>query len=69
MPSVAMMKLTQRKGGMLSCGWLPPAGDSAAVAGLNGKEQVIVDGKQNLRPGGKVRIVVAEARGDGKEKG
>jgi len=44
-------------------------GDSAAVAGLNGKEQVIVDGKQNLRPGGKVRIVVAEAWGDGKEKG
>ncbi|MYM21279.1 efflux RND transporter periplasmic adaptor subunit [Duganella sp. FT135W] len=31
-------------------------GESAAVSGLNGDEQVIVDGKQNLRPGGKVRI-------------
>jgi RND family efflux transporter MFP subunit len=31
-------------------------GESAAVTGLDGSEQVIVDGKQNLRPGGKVRI-------------
>jgi multidrug efflux pump subunit AcrA (membrane-fusion protein) len=31
-------------------------GESAAVTGLDGNEQVIVDGKQNLRPGGKVRI-------------
>jgi RND family efflux transporter MFP subunit len=31
-------------------------GENAAVTGLDGNEQVIVDGKQNLRPGGKVRI-------------
>jgi RND family efflux transporter MFP subunit len=31
-------------------------GEFAAVSGLAGTEQVIVDGKQNLRPGGKVRI-------------
>ncbi len=36
-------------------------GDRAAVSGLNGDEQVIVDGKQNLRPGGKVRIASASA--------
>lgn len=34
-------------------------GDFAAVSGLKGDEQVIVDGKQNLRPGGKVRIATA----------
>ncbi|KQQ47643.1 RND transporter [Duganella sp. Leaf126] len=32
-------------------------GEFAAVSGLKGNEQVIVDGKQNLRPGGKVRII------------
>ena len=31
-------------------------GEFAAVSGLVGTEKVIVDGKQNLRPGGKVRI-------------
>ncbi len=31
-------------------------GPNAAVTGLNGDEQVIVDGKQNLRPGSKVRL-------------
>jgi RND family efflux transporter MFP subunit len=31
-------------------------GEFAAVSGLAGTEKVIVDGKQNLRPGGKVRI-------------
>lgn len=31
-------------------------GASAAVTGLTGGEQVITDGKQNLRPGGKVRM-------------
>jgi len=41
-------------------------GDSAAVSGLDGSEQVIVDGKQNLRPGGKVRIA---ATGGDKQKG
>jgi len=41
-------------------------GESAAVSGLDGSEQVIVDGKQNLRPGGKVRIA---ATGGDKQKG
>ena len=31
-------------------------GDRAAVTGLKGSEQVVTDGKQNLRPGGKVRV-------------
>lgn len=31
-------------------------GDRAAVTGLAGSEQVITEGKQNLRPGGKVRL-------------
>jgi len=31
-------------------------GDRAAVTGLAGNEQVITEGKQNLRPGGKVRL-------------
>lgn len=31
-------------------------GDRAAVTGLKGDEQVITEGKQNLRPGGKVRV-------------
>ncbi|MCG2584893.1 efflux RND transporter periplasmic adaptor subunit [Massilia sp. TS11] len=30
-------------------------GDQAAVAGLNGDEQIITEGKQNLRPGGKIK--------------
>ncbi len=36
-------------------------GLNAAVSGLTGDEQVITDGKQNLRPGGKVKL--AEAPG------
>ncbi|MET0322852.1 MAG: efflux RND transporter periplasmic adaptor subunit, partial [Duganella sp.] len=36
-------------------------GDLAAVSGLTGKERVIVDGKQNLRPGGKVRVASTTA--------
>lgn len=40
-------------------------GPYAAVSGLNGDEKIIVEGKQNLRPGGKVRIAEAE----GKKKG
>jgi multidrug efflux system membrane fusion protein len=36
-------------------------GLNAAVTGLSGDEQVITEGKQNLRPGGKIRL--AEARG------
>lgn len=31
-------------------------GDRAVVTGLKGDEQVITEGKQNLRPGGKVRV-------------
>lgn len=34
-------------------------GDHAAVTGLSGTEQVITEGKQNLRPGGKVRLAQA----------
>ena len=34
-------------------------GDHAAVTGLSGAEQVITEGKQNLRPGGKVRLAQA----------
>jgi hypothetical protein len=32
------------------------AGVDAAVSGLAGSEQVITDGKQNVRPGAKVRL-------------
>jgi RND family efflux transporter MFP subunit len=42
-------------------------GPYAAVSGLNGDEKIIVEGKQNLRPGGKVRI--ADAAPEGKKKG
>ena len=31
-------------------------GDYAAVTGLAGNEKVITEGKQNLRPGGKIRL-------------
>jgi multidrug efflux system membrane fusion protein len=34
-------------------------GLNAAVSGLTGVEQVITDGKQNLRPGGKIRLAKA----------
>ncbi len=34
-------------------------GEHAAVTGLAGNEQVITEGKQNLRPGGKVRLATA----------
>ncbi|NGZ82965.1 efflux RND transporter periplasmic adaptor subunit [Duganella aceris] len=44
-------------------------GDRAAVMGLNGDERVIVDGKQNLRPGGKVRVAGADKAGETKQKG
>jgi len=35
-------------------------GEYAAVTGLQGTEQVITEGKQNLRPGGKVRLAGAK---------
>jgi multidrug efflux system membrane fusion protein len=38
-------------------------GLNAAVTGLNGNEQVITEGKQNLRPGGKVRPAGAPMAG------
>jgi RND family efflux transporter MFP subunit len=41
-------------------------GVSAAVSGLTGDEKVITEGKQNLRPGGKVRLAGA---GEGKHEG
>ena len=45
-------------------------GLNAAVTGLNGDEQVITEGKQNLRPGGKVRLAGAKphAAPAGKDK-
>jgi RND family efflux transporter MFP subunit len=39
-------------------------GLNAAVSGLTGDEQVITDGKQNLRPGGKIKL----AQGPGAKK-
>ncbi|HEX8479162.1 MAG TPA: efflux RND transporter periplasmic adaptor subunit [Telluria sp.] len=50
-------------------------GQDAVVTGLTGSEKVITEGKQNLRPGGKVKIAPASApgsgpgRGEGKGKG
>jgi len=41
-------------------------GALAAVTGLNGDEQIIVEGKQNLRPGGKVRIAEPAVAQNGK---
>lgn len=38
-------------------------GLNAAVTGLAGTEQVITEGKQNLRPGGKVRLATAKPQG------
>ncbi|MFC5459573.1 efflux RND transporter periplasmic adaptor subunit [Massilia niabensis] len=38
-------------------------GLNAAVTGLAGNEQVITEGKQNLRPGGKVRLAAAKPQG------
>jgi multidrug efflux system membrane fusion protein len=36
-------------------------GLNAAVSGLDGTEQVITDGKQNVRPGGKIRLAAKSA--------
>ena len=45
-------------------------GLEAAVSGLAGDETVITEGKQNLRPGGKVKVAPgADAKGEGKGKG
>ncbi|HJU99549.1 MAG TPA: efflux RND transporter periplasmic adaptor subunit [Burkholderiaceae bacterium] len=40
-------------------------GTDAAVSGLSGDAQVIVEGKQNLRPGGKVKPVAVGGRDSG----
>ena len=40
-------------------------GPNAVVTGLTGDEKVIVDGKQNLRPGGKVRLAEKHKAADG----
>ena len=42
-------------------------GVDAVVTGLTGGEQVITEGKQNLRPGGKIRL--APSAGEGKREG
>jgi multidrug efflux system membrane fusion protein len=39
------------------------AGLDAAVSGLTGGEQVITEGKQNVRPGGKVRLASEMGKG------
>jgi multidrug efflux system membrane fusion protein len=41
----------------------------AAVSGLAGDEQVITDGKQNLRPGGKVKLAEPAGKQNGQPKG
>jgi RND family efflux transporter MFP subunit len=43
-------------------------GLDAAVRGLAGNEKVIVEGKQNLRPGGKVRVAEVRLAEQGKAK-
>ena len=46
-------------------------GTEAVVTGLTGTEKVITEGKQNLRPGGKVRLAPAAgdgAKGEGKRE-
>ena len=43
------------------------AGVDAAVSGLAGSEQVITDGKQNVRPGAKVRLASEMGKGKGKD--
>ena len=42
-------------------------GLNAAVSGLSGDEKVVVDGKQNLRPGARVRVADAAVAGVKKE--
>jgi RND family efflux transporter MFP subunit len=46
------------------------AGLDAAVSGLSGTEQIITEGKQNVRPGGKVRLASEAGKGgEGGRKG
>ena len=44
-------------------------GLEAAVSGLSGSESVITDGKQNVRPGGKVRLASEVDKGQGGKAG
>ncbi|WP_229459366.1 efflux RND transporter periplasmic adaptor subunit [Massilia cavernae] len=44
-------------------------GTDAVVTGLSGSEKVITEGKQNLRPGGKVRLADEAPKGDGGKRG
>jgi RND family efflux transporter MFP subunit len=41
-------------------------GVNAAVTGLTGAEQIVTEGKQNLRPGGKVRLAGSDKREGGR---
>jgi RND family efflux transporter MFP subunit len=41
-------------------------GVNAAVTGLTGAEQIVTEGKQNLRPGGKVRLAGSDQREGGR---
>jgi RND family efflux transporter MFP subunit len=43
------------------------AGLDAAVSGLAGSEQIITEGKQNVRPGAKVRLASEMGKGKGKD--
>jgi len=45
------------------------AGVDAAVSGLTGNEQIITEGKQNVRPGGKVRLASEMGKGAAGEGG
>ena len=45
------------------------AGIDAAVSGLAGSEQIVTDGKQNLRPGSKVRLASEPGKGSNKGGG
>lgn len=44
-------------------------GQMAALSGLTGNEQVITEGKQNLRPGGKIKLAGAAGRPEGGARG
>ncbi|MTW14555.1 efflux RND transporter periplasmic adaptor subunit, partial [Pseudoduganella eburnea] len=41
-------------------------GALVAVSGLNGDEKIVVEGKQNLRPGAKLRIAEPAVADNGK---
>ncbi|SHH60812.1 efflux RND transporter periplasmic adaptor subunit [Massilia sp. CF038] len=51
----------ERKAKSVAVTRLHAFGQNVAVTGLEGNEQVITEGKQNLRPGGKVKLAEAPA--------